>query len=329
MTYCLPAEGCYLPFLALVFSLAGCAQAPPPAVILTTDAGVEVDDQWAIAYLLLAADAGRVDVRGIVTTHAPSLRPPAAESSADQAREVMTLVNTRRRPPVIPGSSVPLKDRPPEDAGPGASFIVEASKEFTPGRRLILLSIGAATDIGAAVLLDPGIVHRIEVVAMGFERWPEGGDPWNVKNDPRAYQIILESSVPLTLGAADVCERHLTLDANGARLQTQGGGQAGEYLQKKFDDWLLRKEELCQKMTGRLAWPIWDVVTLAHLWGWTTSEVRPRPRLRDDLTFDLSSPTGTIRWITAIDEERVWADFRAKLGSTLQARGTRAEPPNP
>jgi inosine-uridine nucleoside N-ribohydrolase len=303
---------------ALLFAAAfstGCAQVSPPSVILTTDVGVEVDDQWAIAYLLLASDAGQVDVRGIVTTHAPSLRPPAAESSAAQAREVMTLVSPRRKPPVIPGSSVPLKEKRPGDAGAGASFIVEASGGFSPQHRLVILSIGAATDIAAAIRLDPQITNRIEVVAMGFERWPEGGDPWNVKNDPLAYQIILESSVPLTLGAADVCERHLTLDGEGSRRQTQNGGKVGQYLQKTFDDWLLRKEDLCRKMTGRLAWPIWDVVTLAHIWGWTAAEVRPRPRLRDDLTFDPSSPTATMRWITAIEGEKVWADFRAKLGS--------------
>ena len=39
----------------------------------------------------------------------------------------------------------------------------------------------------------------------------------------------------------------------------------------------------------------------------------PAP-LRDDLTFDHSRPRGTIEWITAIDEDRLWADLAAKLG---------------
>jgi hypothetical protein len=52
-------------------------------VVLTTDIGTEVDDQWALAHLALSAD---LDLKGIVTTHAPNLAAPAAETSANYSR---------------------------------------------------------------------------------------------------------------------------------------------------------------------------------------------------------------------------------------------------
>src|SRR6059036_3605641 len=108
---------------------AGCASPSHPRsprpLLLTTDAGCEVDDQWALAYLLLAAEEGEIDLRGIVTTHAPNLKPPAAASSAAVAREVMAVLGPRNPPPVIPGASQPLEAQDRPRRGLGAEFIVE------------------------------------------------------------------------------------------------------------------------------------------------------------------------------------------------------------
>ena len=41
-------------------------------------------------------------------------------------------------------------------------------------------------------------------------------------------------------------------------------------------------------------------LTVAYLLGMARTESRPRPRLRDDLTFDLDNPRGTIEWVTSI-----------------------------
>ena len=46
-----------------------------------------------------------------------------------------------------------------------------------------------------------------------------------------------------------------------------------------------------------------------------------RPRLREDLTFEHGDlrfehgeePGGHLRWITAVDDRRVWEDFRSRL----------------
>lgn len=47
-------------------------------VVLSTDVGNEIDDQWAITYLLLQP---RFDVLGVMSAHAPSLLSPAGHTS--------------------------------------------------------------------------------------------------------------------------------------------------------------------------------------------------------------------------------------------------------
>jgi inosine-uridine nucleoside N-ribohydrolase len=192
---------------------------------------------------------------------------------------------------------------------------------FGPEDRLVVLATGAATDIAESILLDPSICGRIEVVAMAFDGWPRGGDAWNVKNDVRAYQVLLASDAPLAVAPADVCVRHLVLDKDGAARLAENTSDAGDYLAWKLEDWIARNGELCQQTTGRLAWPVWDLSVVARLLGMAEAETRPRPRLRDDLTLDHGSAPGEVRWITAIDGERFWDEVKRLLAGTARHGG--------
>ncbi len=60
----------------------------PRRVVLTTDIGAEVDDQWALAHLAVAPE---IELRGVVTTHAPRLAVPAAHTAARVARDVLKI----------------------------------------------------------------------------------------------------------------------------------------------------------------------------------------------------------------------------------------------
>ncbi len=75
---------------------------PRRAVILTTDCGAEMDDQWTLAQLAVAPE---FDLRGIVTTHAPSLKAPAAETAAGSVREVLDHLPLAARPSVFTGQA--------------------------------------------------------------------------------------------------------------------------------------------------------------------------------------------------------------------------------
>jgi inosine-uridine nucleoside N-ribohydrolase len=46
---------------------------------------------------------------------------------------------------------------------------------------------------------------------MGFSEWPKGGDHFNIANDPIAWQVILDSEVPVTVGDETVVKRDLSM----------------------------------------------------------------------------------------------------------------------
>ena len=303
---------------SLAWSNTGSAPIRRLPLVLTTDCGAEVDDQWALAHLALSPE---VDLKGIVTTHAPTLAPPAAETSARAADALLDLIGPAARPPVIAGSSRPLEgDTPRPNAG--VEFLIDQARARSADDRLVVVVLGAATDVASALLIDPTLADRIKIVAMGFDRWPEGRDPWNVKNDVRAWRIMLESRAPVVVGDGAVGKRHLAMTVSKARNLFEHGSEPGRTLVNQLEAWLGKNGGTARAATGSAAtWPIWDEVTVAYLLGMTTSKTHPRPTLREDMTFDHAKSRGTLTWITSVDSDALWADLVAK-----SVRGRRLPP---
>jgi inosine-uridine nucleoside N-ribohydrolase len=301
-------------------------QPRPRPILLTTDIGVDMDDQWVLAHLVLSPE---FDLRGVVTTHTgsyPIFPAPAAESTARVANEVLDHLPLAKRPKVVAGSSDPLRDKAEPRLGPAVDFILKESRGFNRSRPLTVLVIGAATDVASALLADTNLAERIEIVAMAFGKWPEGDDQFNVKNDVKAWQVLLESSAPIVVADGAVALEHLRMTRERVRSLFEDRGKPGHYLASLLIDWLDRRGDLVQTLTGGTnSWPVWDEATVAYLLGLAKSEVHPRPRLRDDLKFE-HPPVGqssgsTIRWVTWINSEKLWEDFGRKLDKALREQG--------
>ena len=283
-------------------------------VVLSADVGNEIDDQWAVAYLVASPE---FNVLGFISAHAPPLVPPAAATSA---RIIDDVVSRRlglgdEAPPIVVGAHGPLPAIDQAADSPGARFLIEVSKEYSPSKRLTVLAIGAATDVAAAVLLDPSIAERIELVAMGLKNRVSGGQEFNLMNDVKAWQVLFGSEVPITIGTFDVCAQNLGLTLAQAEELVGDVGPVGQWLWLEFEYFYYRVVQSLPFLgADNERWVIWDNIVLAHLLGLTESEELPRLELRDDMSFGDPLQGGrTVTWITDVDEEAMWRDFRAKL----------------
>jgi inosine-uridine nucleoside N-ribohydrolase len=280
-------------------------------VVLSTDVGNEVDDQWAIVYLLTQP---RFDVKGLLSAHAPTLSPPAGKTAYRILRSVVEdHLNMTEHPPLVEGASVPLEDTRTPVPSPAADFLLRISKDYSSERRLNVLAIGAITDVASAILRDPSITNRIRVLNMGSQAWPDGGAEFNVANDVHALQVVLASGVPLTVGSGDVCKKDLSLSLDQARGMVAGRGPVGEWLWTEFEAWYYRHVKPMRKNDFSKPWVIWDTIVLAHLLDMTTSEEYARPVMRDDMKFEHPATREKITWITSVDSKKMWADFLARL----------------
>lgn len=291
------------------------SKAPPAsrlAVVLATDCGVEMDDQWALAHILLSQELA---LRAVITTHASSIGFSSA-ASAKTAAEVIARVPPAAGsppPPVVPGSDSPLQEVTTPRESPGVDMLLELSRSHSASRRLVVLATGAGTDVASAILKDPSVVSRVTVVAMGFDDWPGGGDGFNVKNDPLAWRIILDSDVPVVVASGAAARRGLRLTrAEGAALMRSHGGVGG-YLYSVFDDWLTRQATLVARFVAPETWVVWDESVVAYALGMARGDEVPRPQLQSDLSFSHPETNRRLTWVTEIDSVRLWRDFTRKI----------------
>jgi inosine-uridine nucleoside N-ribohydrolase len=275
-------------------------------VVLSTDVGNEIDDQWAITYLLLQP---RFEVLGVMSVHAPSISAPAGQTSY---RILVDVVENRlamsTHPPLVEGGSLPMPDAKTPRTSPAVRFLIETSRRFTRDNRLTVLMIGAATDVASAILTEPTIVDRVRVVQMGFPD-EKGGEEFNIANDVHAVQAILDSKVPLVIGPGNVCRASLSLSLDQARAMLATRGAIGAWLWEEYQAWYYRAVKPLRVDDFSKPWVIWDDIALAYVLGMTKQHTLPRPSMRDDMTFAEANTDRTITWITDVDEERMWADF--------------------
>jgi inosine-uridine nucleoside N-ribohydrolase len=287
-------------------SVAGSPAVKKIPVVLSTDVGNEIDDQWAITYLLLQP---KFEVLGVMSAQAPTIAAPAGRTSYRILVDVVeNRLGMKRHPPLIQGGDLPLANVSTPRSSPAVNFLIKKSQGFSKDNQLTVLMIGAATDVASAILTDPTIVERIRVIQMGFND-EQGGEEFNVANDVPAVQVILDSRVPLVIGPGKVCRASLSLTFAQAREMLEKRGAIGAWLWDEYQAWYFRYVKPLRVNDFSKPWVIWDDITLAYVLGMTTEHTLPRPRMKDNMTFEQVKTGETITWITDVDEQQMWTDF--------------------
>ena len=175
--------------------------------ILDTDTYNEVDDQFALAYLLRSEES--VDLRAV--TAAPFYRDPkdGVSRSSDPAdgmeksyQEILKVLRLADREDlcsrVYRGSTRYLPDERTPVESEAARKILELSLSYDENHPLYILAIGAGTNVASALLMDPTLTRRCVVVWLAGHghHWNDCSD-FNVAQDMAAARILFGCGVPL------------------------------------------------------------------------------------------------------------------------------------
>jgi purine nucleosidase len=192
--------------LIALLSLAGCNRSVPVErvadsripVIIDSDANNELDDQHAIAYLLLSDSVfNAVGVTVNATWNGGEIGEHVKE-----AERVVQLCGLKGTIPVCAGANGSFTEirehiaEPTFDGCQAVDFMIkEALKERD--RTLVLLPVGKLTNVALALLKQPSIAERVRVVWLG-SNYPGPGE-YNLENDTAALSYILRTSVPFEI----------------------------------------------------------------------------------------------------------------------------------
>ncbi|MGB6837416.1 MAG: nucleoside hydrolase [Dehalococcoidia bacterium] len=188
----------------------------PVAVLLDTDIGYDIDDEWALAACLTHP---RINLLGVATVHGNTvaravlsrwLVEAAGKTVEVAAGEGDTLTHSvmRSRPKRM--AAIPTEDeaRLKQGRTDGVAFLAEEARAFD-GDELVLLTVGPLTNAAKLLTEHPEAAARItRITAMVGSLLPGRTSPeYNARVDAEATRIAFESGKPLTMIGLDVTLR--------------------------------------------------------------------------------------------------------------------------
>ena len=233
-------------------------------VILDTDAYNEIDDQFALSYLLRSGE--KLTVKALCAAPFFNDNSTSPEDGMERSyREIFNLLHLAERedlnPIVFEGSRTYLPDeRTPVDS-PAARELVRLAKDYSPEKPLYVVAIGAITNVASALLMDPAIQDNIVIVWLGGHalEWPETGE-FNMMQDVAAARVVFGCGAPVVqlpcMGVVD----HFY--ATGPELRHWLGGK------NALCDYLVaHTEEAANAYAAGKVWSrvIWDVTAVGWL----------------------------------------------------------------
>lgn len=164
----------------------------PIDMIIDTDTHNGFDDRFTVSYILACPD--RFNLVGI--TAAPFFNDAvksAAMGMEESFYEIMKILTLFRleslASQVFMGAADFLQNASVPNESTAADFIISEAKKHTPDAPLYILSLGPATNIASALLLEPSIANNCVVVRYS------GIADFNIQQDNRAAQAIASSGV--------------------------------------------------------------------------------------------------------------------------------------
>lgn len=285
-------------------------------VVLDTDTFNEVDDQFALAHLLLHSDT--VDLAAV---HAApffiegrsSSPADGMEKSLEEIHRLLDLMAPARLPRVCRGSTSYLPGPHSPVESEAASDLIE--RALAAPEKLVVLAIGACTNVASALLLEPRIAQKLQVVWLGGHApyWPHTRE-FNLQQDLHAARILLAARAPFVMIPCFPVTSHLITTVAELEKELEPYSRLGEYLTR-----IVR-----QYGEGLPAWSkvVWDIAASAWLINpeWMGVEKAPSPILRDDLTWQFPTPLTrpTIEIVTCLDRDAIFADFFARAAGKSQ-----------
>lgn len=279
----------------------------PVRIVIDADTANEMDDLFAI---VRAIREPGFQVEGICSAQwNHRLSPPNTVQLSQQLNEDIVRLMGRLDLPVPMGSEMivghPWGGTKPRESA-ATALIIRAARETPDGQRLLVVSLGANTNVASAIRLAPDIVTKIACYSiMGrydAERRIWNKDEFNLRNDLNAANVLFNTEgLELHVMPANILsEFRFKRDETLKRLR--GRGTIWDYLAAR---WLTH----CASCEDRI---LWDLALIEAI-------VWPKRAQESECLTPPENHQRKVSVYTSIDHEFLMADWWNSLpGSMLE-----------
>lgn len=230
-------------------------------VVLDTDAYNEIDDQFAIAYLLRSAE--KMNTKAIYAAPFYNSKSTGPEDGMEKSyQEILNVLQLLgKQVDVFQGARNYLPDEKNFVDSPAARDLVSRAEQYSSENPLYVVAIGAITNIASALIMDPNIAEKIVVVWLGGHclHYPDTKE-FNMWQDIAAARVVMGSEVPFVQLPCMGVVSEFRISGPELRQWMCGKGKIADYLANNTIS-----EVSLYVDSGIWTRVIWDVTAVAWL----------------------------------------------------------------
>ena len=284
-------------------------------VILDTDMFNEIDDQFALTYLMTSLDT--FDVEAI--TIAPFFNSGYAkantieegtEKSYDRTLEILDMIGmSEYKKKVYKGAVKYTTDS--METNDAVDKIIDICLK---NDKTYIIAIGAITNVALAINKEPKIIDRIEIIWLGGNApWIGQNKEFNFKQDINGVKMVFNSKVKLTVIPCRGVASHLITTTYELRHYLDNS-KIGKFLTDNFEKlkkhyFTSEEDELGNSKT------LWDLSAVAYLINedWFKTEDISCPNILEDGRYESTIDKHKITFAIDIFRNKIFNDYFKKM----------------
>ena len=282
-------------------------------VVIDTDAYNEIDDQYAIAYLMKSKEKLHTKAIYAAPFYNGKVSSPkeGMEKSYNEIFNILELIGQKAE--VFKGSDKYLDDEETPVISDAAKDLAERANAYSPEKPLYVVAIGAITNIASAILLNPKVAENTVVVWLGGHALHYHNTvEFNMYQDVAASRVVIKSGVPFVQLPCRGVVSEFTMSRPELECWLKGKNALCDYL---VDITIKHKEEMTQSKIWSK--PIWDVTAVAWLLNdddrFMLSRIVTAPLPSYDRLYSQNSEGYFMRYVYFIKKDQLLNDLIDKL----------------
>ena len=286
-------------------------------VILDTDMYNEIDDQFALTYLMKSLDV--FDLEAI--TIAPFSKSGYAntmtiedgtEKSYEVTLNILDMLNKSEYKNIVyKGATKYFKDS--KESNEAVEKIIEIANK---NDKTTILAIGAITNVALAIEKSPEIINKIKVVWLGGNTFlTKDNSEFNFRQDIPAVQKVFDSKVELVVIPCRNVASNLSTTIYELQHYLNKDTELNKYL---CDIFIKCKKSFMKEPKDEIgsSKTLWDLSAIAYEINadWFKSELISCPIVLDNGLYKETEDRHNVIFVNDLYRNKIYQDFFIKMG---------------
>lgn len=285
-------------------------------VVLDTDTFNEIDDQFALSYLLSYKD--RLNVKALYAAPFFNFHSTGPEDGMQRSyEEILTLLSLAGREELkevtFKGSTGYLENETTPRISDAANDLADRAMAYSSEQPLYVVAIGAITNVASAILLKPEIIDKIVIVWLGgnSREWMDTNE-FNMMQDVAAARVVFGCKAPVVQLPCGGVVDHFYISEPELNYWLMDKNPLSTYLAKS----VINEANAYAKGTP---WTrvIWDVTAVAYLVNdynrFMDYTLVPSPICQYDHHYSFDYRRHPIAYVTNIKRDALMEDLIRQL----------------